>query len=36
MIGIDYFKWVKKSVPLFALNLALVVAFLALGIAFGY
>lgn len=36
MIGIDYFKWVRKSVPLFVCNLALVIAFLALGIAFGY
>ena len=36
MIGIDYFKWVKKSVPLFVMNLALVIAFLALGIALGY
>ena len=36
MIGIDYFKWVKKSVPLFAANLALVIAFIALGIALGY
>ena len=36
MIGVDYFKWVKKSVPLFVANLALVILFLALGIAFGY
>lgn len=36
MIGVDYFKWVKKSVPLFLLNLALVIAFLALGIVLGY
>ena len=36
MIGVDYFKWVKKSVPLFAANLALVVLFLTLGIALGY
>ncbi|MBQ1632001.1 MAG: hypothetical protein II049_04195 [Clostridia bacterium] len=36
MIGVDYFKWIKKSVPLFLLNLALVTAFLALGITFGY
>ncbi|MBQ6077381.1 MAG: hypothetical protein IJK88_04660 [Clostridia bacterium] len=36
MIGVDYFKWVKKSVPLFVANLALVVLFLAIGIAFGY
>ena len=36
MIGVDYFKWVKKSVPLFLLNLALVIGFLALGIVLGY
>lgn len=36
MIGVDYFRWVKKSVPLFVLNLALVVAFIALGITLGY
>ena len=36
MIGVDYFKWVRKSVPLFLLNLALVIGFLALGIAFAY
>ncbi len=36
MIGVDYFKWVKKSVPLFLANLALVILFLALGIAMGY
>ncbi len=36
MIGVDYFRWVKKSVPLFVLNLALVVGFIALGITLGY
>ena len=36
MIGVDYFKWLKKSAPLFALNLALVLGFIALGIAIGY
>ena len=36
MIGVDYFKWVRKSVPLFLLNLALVIGFLALGIAIAY
>jgi uncharacterized ion transporter superfamily protein YfcC len=36
MIGVDYFKWVRKSAPLFLVNLALVVGFIALGIAFGY
>lgn len=36
MIGVDYFKWVRKSVPLFLVNLALVIGFLALGIAIAY
>lgn len=36
MIGIDYFKWVKKSAPLFICNLALVILFIILGIAIGY
>ena len=36
MIGMDYFKWVKRSIPLFALNLLLVLGFLALGIVIGY
>ena len=36
MIGVDYFKWVKKSAPLFAVNLALVLLFIALGIVIGY
>lgn len=36
MIEVDYFKWVKKSVPLFALNLALVILFIILGIVIGY
>ena len=36
MIEVDYFKWVKKSAPLFAANLALVVLFIILGIAIGY
>ena len=36
MIEVDYFKWVKKSAPLFAVNLALVVIFIILGIAIGY
>ena len=36
MIELDYFKWVKKSWPLFIVNLGLVAAFLVLGIAFGY
>lgn len=36
MIEVDYFKWVKKSAPLFALNLALVILFIILGIVTGY
>lgn len=36
MIEVDYFKWVKKSAPLFALNLALVVLFIFLGIVIRY
>ena len=36
MIGIDYFKWIKKSAPLFICNLALVILFIILGIAIGY
>ena len=32
MIGVDYFKWIKKSVPLFAVNLLAVVAFVVIGI----
>lgn len=36
MIEVDYFRWVRKSLPLFAVNLLLVVAFIALGVAIGY
>ncbi len=36
MIGVDYFKWVKKSAPLFLANLALVTGFILIGIAAGY
>ena len=36
MIELDYFKWIKRSWPLFIVNLAAVLAFLALGIAIGY
>ena len=35
MIGFEYYKWVKKSLPLFAVNLLLVAAFAALGIVIG-
>lgn len=36
MIEIDYFKWVKKSLPLFAANVMLVLALIALGLLIGY
>ena len=36
MIETDYFKWLKKSWPMFAVNLLLVLAFLAVGIVIGY
>ena len=36
MIGVDYFKWVKKSAPLFLANLALVAGFILIGIWIGY
>ena len=36
MIEVDYFKWIKKSAPLFLANLALVLFFLFLGIVIGY
>lgn len=36
MIEVEYFKWIKKSFPLFAVNLLLVVAFIVLGVVIGY
>ena len=36
MIELDYFKWVKKSRPLFLINLGLVILFIILGIVIGY
>ena len=36
MIEFNYFKWVKKSLPLFAVNLVLVIGFILLGIVIGY
>lgn len=36
MIQMDYFTWVKKSLPLFVLNFLLVIAFIALAVAVGY
>lgn len=35
MIGVSYFKWLKKSWWLFAITFALVLGFIALGIAIG-
>ncbi len=36
MIGMDYFKWIKKSFPLILVNLVLVILFIIAGVAFGY
>ena len=36
MIEVDYFKWVRKGLPLFLVNSVLVVGFIALGVAIGY
>ena len=36
MIGVEYFTWIKKSIPLFLLNLALVVGFIVLGVVIAY
>lgn len=36
MIGFSYFKWLKKSWPLFVITYVLVIAFLMLGVAIGY
>ncbi|MBR6045461.1 MAG: YfcC family protein [Ruminococcus sp.] len=36
MIETDYFKWLKKSWPLFLVNLVLVIGFLGAGLAIGY
>lgn len=36
MIGVEYFTWVKKSVPLFVVNFLMVLGFIALGVAVGY
>ena len=36
MLEIDYFTWLKKSLPLFAVNLLIVLGFMALGIVVGY
>ena len=36
MIGFSYFKWLKKSWPLFVITYVLVIGFLMLGVAIGY
>lgn len=36
MIGLDYFKWIKKSWPLFIVNTLLVAAFIVIGILIHY
>ncbi|MBQ6255649.1 MAG: YfcC family protein, partial [Clostridia bacterium] len=36
MIEVDYFAWVKKSLPLFLLNLLAVLLLIGLGIVIGY
>ena len=36
MIEMSYFKWVKKSLPLFVINLALVIGFILFGVVIGY
>ncbi len=36
MLGVEYFTWLRKSLPLFLLNLALVVAFIVMGVVLGY
>ncbi len=36
MLEIDYFKWLKKSLPLFVVNLLLVLGFIFLGLVVGY
>lgn len=36
MIEVSYFKWLKKSWPLFLVTFALVIAFLLLGVLIGY
>lgn len=36
MIEVEYFKWLKKSLPLFVVNLLLVIVFIVLGIVIGY
>lgn len=36
MIGVEYFKWLKKSLPLFLINFLLVIAFIVLAVTIAY
>ena len=36
MIEVDYIKWIRKSLPLFAVNFIMVILFIGLGIIIGY
>ena len=36
MVEVEYFTWIRKSAPLFALNFLLVLAFIVLGVVVGY
>ena len=36
MVEVEYFTWLKKSAPLFAVNFLLVLGFIALGVVAGY
>ena len=36
MIEVDYIKWIRKSLPLFAVNSIMVILFIGLGIIIGY
>ncbi|MBQ9910318.1 MAG: hypothetical protein IJM50_02355 [Lachnospiraceae bacterium] len=36
MIHLDYFTWIRRSFPLFAVNVILVVLFIVLGVVLGY
>ena len=36
MIEVDYFKWMKRGLPLFISTFALVIVFIVLGICAGY
>ena len=36
MIEVEYFTWIRKSVPLFLVNFLLVIGFIVLGVVIGY